>query len=91
MKSKTTEQHCVIDNLVNVPPVLSTEFSQQNVSHKSRVQEEGRNFTEKLKDRKSGLSHHHSLRRRAETNQVSHALLNYLLGTSQDIFGAVLL
>lgn len=81
----------MIDNLVNVPPVLSTEFSQQNVCHTSRVQEEGGNCTEKLKDKKSGLSHHHSVRRRAETNQVSHALLNYLLRTSQDIFGEILL
>lgn len=82
----------MFDALVNVSPDLSTEFSQQIACHKSRVQEEGGNFTEKLKDRKSGLSHHHSVsRRRAETNQINHALLNYLLRTSQDIFGAELL
>jgi len=82
----------VIDALVNVPEVISTEVSQQNVCHKSRVQEEGGNFTEKPKDRKSGLSHHHPVSgRRAETNKINHALLNYLLTTSQGVFGAALL
>lgn len=37
----------VIIAAVNVPLVLSTEFSQQNICQKSRVQEEGGNFTAK--------------------------------------------
>lgn len=76
--------------LATVPSALSTEFSQQSICHKSKVQKERGNSAQKLKRRwEIKIVSAPFCKQRAEMNQVNRAPLNYSLRNSQDVFGAL--